>query len=169
MAEIASGRWSAASDAARHDGLVLFHIGMRINRWRAVRAWWPVFAAMAPMLSELARHPELGMLGAQSHWSGRTLMVVQYWRDLDALTGYSRAADRAHLPAWQAFNRAARAARAAGDRAAAVGIFHETYLIGAGQSEAVYVNMPVAGLAGATAHVPVGRRGDTAIERLAAR
>ena len=32
----------------RHEGpLVVFHIGMTINRWTRPRQWWPVAAAVA--------------------------------------------------------------------------------------------------------------------------
>ena len=42
-----------------------------------------------------------------------------------------------------------------------VGVWHETYQVGAGEYECVYVNMPKWGLAGAGEHVPaVGRLND---------
>jgi hypothetical protein len=66
-------------------------------------------------------------------------MVVQYWRDFDALEDYAKARDHAHLPAWQAFNKAIGSN---GD----VGIWHETYVIGPGQYENIYNNMPPYGL-----------------------
>jgi hypothetical protein len=47
-----------------------------------------------------------------------------------------------------------------------VGIWHETYLVGAGKYEAVYGNMPVFGLAAATNHVPAVGRRETARRRL---
>jgi hypothetical protein len=39
----------------------------------------------------------------------------------------------------------------------------------AGEYEAVYGNMPVHGLAKATSHVPVGKRGESAARRIGAR
>ena len=35
------------------EGTVVSLIGMRVNRWRSVRAWFPVFTAMPRMLKEL--------------------------------------------------------------------------------------------------------------------
>ena len=47
-----------------HDGdVVVFLIGMRINRFRSVRRWWPVFTAMPKMLRELSVDPSIGLLG----------------------------------------------------------------------------------------------------------
>jgi hypothetical protein len=50
-----------------------------------------------------------------------------------------------------------------------VGIWHETYLVQPGQYEAVYGNMPVFGLAAATAHLPAIGRRETARRRLGGR
>jgi hypothetical protein len=47
-------------------------------------------------------------------------------------------------------------------------VWHETYLVGAGRYETIYANMPRFGLAAAGAHLPVGRKGDRAAERLRA-
>src|SRR4051794_83662 len=139
--------------------VVVFLIGMRINRLRAVRQWGPVFVAMPKMLRELEAHPELGLLHAQTFVSGRTIQVVQYWRSADDLYAYSRSADREHLPAWRAFNRRARGNDS-------VGIFHETYVVPASGQENVAVNIPPAGLRAALGSVPVGRRGESAAHRL---
>ena len=62
------------------DEVVVFLIGMRINRLRRVRSWWPVFRSMGRMLAELAGRPEAGLLGARSYWSGRVLPTIQYLR-----------------------------------------------------------------------------------------
>lgn len=159
MTALARGRFSAAPDPDRHAGLVLFHIGMRINRLRAPRTWLPVLLAMPAMLRELSQRPELGLLGFETYRSGRTFLVVQYWRDFASLTAWARDTDAPHLPAWRAYNRAVR-------RSDAAGVFHETFTIGAGGSEAVYVDMPVMGLARATAHVPIAHRGQSAARRM---
>jgi hypothetical protein len=81
-------------------------------------------------------------------------MVVQYWRSFELLTAYALGRDQAHLPAWRAFNKAIGTN---GD----VGIWHETYVIGPGKSECIYVNMPPYGL-GAVGELrdATGRRGD---------
>lgn len=132
-------RGERLSDA--HDGpVVLFLIGMRINRWHRPDKWLPVARAMPRMLAELYARPELGLLGHETALSGwRTLLTIQYWRDFDALHAYAHAKDQAHLPAWGAFNRASRGNDA-------VGIFHETYVVPEGAHESIYVDMPRFGL-----------------------
>ncbi len=122
------------------DGLVVFLIGARVNRLRAVRSWWPVIAAMPRMLQELQREPALGLLGVTSCVQGRGALAVQYWRDLESLLAYAHATDHAHRPAWREFNRRARDARGA------VGIWHETFVVPPGAHESVYVDMPAQGL-----------------------
>ena len=156
---VVAGRHTADPDPATQSQVVLFLVGMRINRLRAVRQWLPVLLAMRPMLRELAARPELGLLSFQVFRSGRTFLVVQYWRDFDALNAWARAGDEPHLPAWRAYNRAARASDA-------VGVFHETYTVGTDGWETIYVNMPVVGLAHATRHAPIARRGQAAAHRL---
>jgi len=156
---IARGRFTADPDPDQHAGLVLFHIGMRINRLREPHHWVPVLRAMPRMLDELSARPELGLLSFEVFRSGRTFLVVQYWRDFDSLNSWARSGDQPHLPAWRAFNRAAR-------RSDAAGVFHETFLIGTQNSETVYVDMPVMGMARATRHVPIARRGQSAAHRI---
>jgi Domain of unknown function (DUF4188) len=142
-----------------HDGeVVVFLIGMRINKLRKIHKWLPTAMAMPKMLRELAKHPDKGMLGARSYVSGRDVMVVQYWRSFEALERFARSADDPHLPAWRAFNTRVGTG---GD----VGIWHETYTIAAGTAEAIYNNMPVHGLAAATSSVPVARKGQSAAYR----
>lgn len=155
---IVPGRHSADLDPEQHAGLVLFHVGMRINRLRAVHAWAPVLLAMRRMLVELTAHPELGLLDFSVFRSGRTFLAVQYWRDFAALDAFARTTDQPHLPAWRAYNRAARTSDA-------VGVFHETFTVGTSW-ETVYVNTPVMGMARATRHVPIGHRGQSAAHRI---
>ena len=38
------------------DGLVVFLIGMRINKWWKIHQWLPVFLAMPKMIKELYTH-----------------------------------------------------------------------------------------------------------------
>ncbi|MHC1562931.1 DUF4188 domain-containing protein [Actinomycetospora sp. C-140] len=122
---------------------VVFVLGMHINRpWR-VREWLPVATAMRPMIVELQRRPELGMLRAELGWMFGGPAVLQYWRSYDQLIAYARSADERHVPAWRAFNRAAR-------HTDAVGVFHETYRVTEGTWETVYSHMPEVGLRAAT-------------------
>jgi hypothetical protein len=123
----------------RLDGeFVVFLIGMRVNRWWKVHKWARVAAAMPRMIRELESKPELGFLGAEQ-WFGRTTLMLQYWRSMDALMGYAKARGSEHLPAWRSFNKLVGTN---GD----VGIWHETYRIHAGAYENVYVNMMPFGL-----------------------
>jgi hypothetical protein len=127
--------------------IVVFIIGMRINRLRRVSSWWPVARSMRRMLAELQRRPDAGLLGARSYWSGRVLLTVQYWRSLEQLGAYARDGKLAHAPMWGAFNRRTAAT-------ADVGIFHETYTVRADQIETLYGNMPPFGLSAAQRAVP---------------
>lgn len=148
------GRFSAAFDS----DFVVFLIGMRFNKPWKVWRWLPVARAMPAMLNVLAKHPELGCLGSHQ-WIGRTTILVQYWRSFEHLERFARADDLPHLEAWRRFNRAVSSS---GD----VGVWHETYQVQAGAFEAVYANMPVFGLAAATAHVPVAAIGHSSAARL---
>ena len=120
---------------ARAEGVVVFLIGMRINRWWKIHRWLPVALAMQRMLRELRGRPGSGFLGA-SLLPG---FSVQYWESLDALLAY--AADRSgqHFPAWADFYKRVGTN---GD----VGIWHETYAAPAGAFESMYVNVPPTGL-----------------------
>ena len=117
---------------------VVFLIGLRVNQPLKIHKWLPVFTAMPKMLTELYRQPEMGFLHAES-WFGRTTIMVQYWRSMDQLLAYAKMRDAAHLPAWQAFNKAV-------GTDGSVGIWHETYAVSPGAYENVYVNMPPFGL-----------------------
>jgi hypothetical protein len=148
MSSIFQQRMTAAVDSE----FVVFLIGMRVNRPWKIHRWLPVMAAMPRMLRELSAAPELGFLGAET-WFGRTTMMVQYWRSFEHLHAYAHAREHAHLPAWTAFNRQTGNN---GD----VGIWHETYQVGPGRYECMYVNMPRFGLARVGEHLPAvgGRR-----------
>jgi GH15 family glucan-1,4-alpha-glucosidase len=124
--------------ARLEGGFVVFLIGMRINNPLLIHKWWPVAAAMPRMLKELNRQPELGFLHSEM-WFSRTLILLQYWRSMEHLMNYAKAKEAAHLPAWQAFNKAIGAN-------GSVGIWHETYQVSPGGYENVYVNMPPFGL-----------------------
>ncbi len=143
MAKINTERMTAKIDG----DFVVFLIGFRVNRWWKFWRWIPIFFTMPRMLIELGKHPELGLLHARTHFGFGKAMVVQYWRSFEALHAYSTSGDRAHRPAWKAFNKAIGTR---GD----VGIWHETYLIQDGQHESVFGNMPPYGLGMAGELVP---------------
>jgi hypothetical protein len=152
MSKVIPERMSAEIDG----DFVVFAIGMRINKPWKVHKWLPTFLAMPRMLKELQARPESGFLGSIS---GGTL-IVQYWRSFDHLEAYARSQDHEHWPAWVSFNKRMRASR--GD----VGIWHETYLVRAGQYETVYSGMPPWGLGKAGTLVPAAGRKESARGRV---
>jgi hypothetical protein len=121
--------------AVRDEGVVVFLIGMRINRWWKIHRWLPVALAMPRMMRELAGRPDSGLLG----WFFGWLFTVQYWESTEKLLAYASDRSGQHFPAWAAFNR--RIGKN-GD----VGIWHETYVVPRGAIENIYVNMPRFGL-----------------------
>lgn len=144
---INKGRLTAISD----EGVVVFLIGMRINKLLAFHQWVPVFMAMGKMLPELYKNPSLGFKSYEM-WFSRTLILVQYWESSEKLLDYAKARDSEHLPAWKAFNNAAM-------KTNAVGIWHETYVVQKGMAENMYVNMPTFGFGKVGTLVPaVGTR-----------
>ncbi len=155
MAKIFPGRYTARTDKP----FVVFLIGMRINQLWAVHKWMPVAAAMPPMLKTLAAHPTKGLLGVESWVRWREVLTVQYWRSFEELEQFARNPTDPHLQAWKDFNQ-----RVGSD--GSVGIWHETFLVEAGQFECVYGNMPRYGLAAATEHVPAVGNRETARLRL---
>ena len=152
MGQIFSQRMTAEFEG----DFVVFVIGMRINRRWKLHEWMPVFIAMPRMLRELSAKPDTGFLGVVNGLG----MIVQYWRSFEDLERYARSRDHAHWPAWVAFNKNVRAA--SGD----VGIWHETYLVRAGEYETVYSAMPKFGLAAAGRHVPASGSREFARGRL---
>jgi Domain of unknown function (DUF4188) len=157
--KIHNGRWTAT-----HEGeLVVFLIGMRINRPWKLNKWWPVLTAMPRMLKWLDQNPQAGLLHyEQAFKSPLSPMIIQYWRSFEDLERFARSADAPHVPAWKEFNTAVRAS---GD----VGIWHETYRVAPGASETLYGNMPASGLGLAGQLLPVGTTAATAAKRIGAR
>lgn len=156
MAEIIKQRMTVANE----QELVVFLIGMRVNKVWKVQKWMPVAAAMARMLKELNEHPEMGFLGVESTLNFPTTLMVQYWRSFEDLAVYAGNRDATHLPAWREFNRRISSN---GD----VGIWHETYRIPAGQYEAVYNNMPAFGMGKVWPLVPATGQRESARTRMA--
>lgn len=155
MVQVVPGRFTARRD----EPFAVFVIGLRVNRLLDLRRWLPTAMAMGPMLKELYRRPEKGLLGAETFLSWRGITMIQYWRSFEDLERFARDPDDPHLPAWQRFNREAK-------KSGSVGIFHETYLVEPGSYEAVYANMPPFGLAKATEMVPAVGVKESARRRL---
>lgn len=156
MSEILKGRYTA--DVSRlGDEVVVFIIGMRINKPFKLGLWLPVFKAMATMLKYLTERPEKGMLAYRG--SVFPLFLVQYWRSFEDLERFARNADDPHLEPWRRFNRKI-------GKSGDVGIWHETYRVKTADIESIYGNMPREGLGVAAPMVPVRRGKDSAAARI---
>jgi len=157
MAVVIPGRFTADTE----QSFVVFLIGMRVNQFWNFSKWIPTARAMGPMLQVLYQFPEKGFLGQESFFRlfPLEIVLISYWRSFEHLEQFARNQDDPHLQAWQDFNR-----NIGND--GSVGIWHETYQVQPRQAEAIYVNMPVFGLAKATAHLPLTRTKETARERI---
>lgn len=160
---------STSTTHAHEDALVVFNIGMTIRAKHRPDLWLPVFRAMPRMLRELhdnraraerGEADDLGFLGHELLVGGKGPWVVQYWRSTKQLYAYATDSTREHLPAWRAFNSAARR------HPGAVGIWHETFAVPRGGVETVYAGGAHLGLGAATGMVAIGRRGRHAQQRL---
>lgn len=149
------GRYTAQPD----ESFVVFLIGMRVNRLLAFHKWVPISRLMGPMIAELSKQPESGFLHAETMLYWRGVAIVQYWRSFEHLHAYAHQKGGLHLPAWADFNRRV-------GNNGTVGIWHETYRVQPGHSEAIYVNMPRFGLAAGVNHLPVKGRFDSARGRM---
>lgn len=155
MAKIYTQRLTAEVEG----DFVVFLIGARFNKpWKLIKNFWFV-KSMPKMLSELEKHPEMGLLGYRQHFSPTGVMVLQYWRSFEHLEAYSRNKDAAHFPNWVKFNKKIGSN---GD----IGIWHETYKVRAGEYESVYNNMPAYGLGKAGKLVPAAGYRSTAAGRI---
>ena len=144
---------------ARMDGdFVVFMIGMRINSFWKIHKWFPVILSMPKMIKELYANKDYGFLN-MNNWFGRTTIMVQYWRSFEDLDAYAKNKDLVHLPAWRIFNLKIR-------NSGAVGIWHETYKVSAGNYENIYVNMPKFGLSKAANLLSVTEIKNDATQRM---
>ncbi len=144
MTPIAGRRMRAEIDG----DFVVFLIGARFNsKLHLYRTFLDLGGrrGMVHMLQYLMAHPEKGLLGFQQ--LGLTT-IAQYWRSFDHLEAFARDQDDPHLAAWRTYwKRVGQSGRS--------GIWHETYLVRAGEYEAVYGNMPPFGLGRAGRVVPM--------------
>lgn len=132
--------------------IVVFALGMRINRWWKVWRWRPVLMEMPPMLREQASDPTIGPLSVRPVFGFRNIGVLQHWQTAEHLHTDAHQAGGAHLGAKRRFNKKIGTSDD-------VGIWHETYVVPAGHSNSVFVNMPRYGLGVAgTLHPAKGAR-----------
>jgi hypothetical protein len=156
-ASVFNGRYTAHLDG----DFVVFLIGARINSWRKLlRLGW-IGQANSAMYRVLEANPKYGYLGGEAFTRNffRESINITYWRSYEHLEQFARNQNDPHLETWRRFNR-----EIAND--GSFGIWHETYLVKAGNYETVYGNMPRFGLAKATAHLPMTGRKQTARGRL---
>lgn len=154
MADVRQGRWTAQIEG----DFVVFVIGARLDRVRALRSLLDLGGrrGMPAMLHELSKDPGSGLLGYEMGNLLGTFMV-QYWRSFDALETWANSKDDPHAEVWRNYwRRVGKQSR--------TGIWHETYLVRAGEYEAVYANMPPTGLAKASTMTPL--TGSSARSRL---
>ncbi len=108
------------------------------------------------MLDYLVEHPEKGLLAYEMGFP----TIVQYWRSFEHLEAFAKDKDDPHLEVWRNYwRRVGRSGR--------TGIWHETFLVRAGEYEAVYGNTRARGLGKAGRLVPVAES-SSARERLKA-
>jgi hypothetical protein len=153
MAEVAGRRMTAEIEG----DFVVFLIGARFNnKLGLARSFMDLGGrrGMKHMLDFLVEHPEKGLMA----YDMGIPTIVQYWRSFEQLEAFATDKDDPHLDVWrQYWRRVGRSGR--------TGIWHETYLVRAGQYEAVYGNMPARGLGKAGRLVPVAEA-SSARERL---
>jgi Monooxygenase af470-like len=134
--------------AAEVDGdFVVFLIGARPNsKLRLLQAFRDLGGrrGMKHMLDYLVAHPEKGLLAYEMGFP----TIVQYWRSFDHLEAFAKNGDDPHLDVWRNYwRRVGKSGR--------TGIWHETFLVRAGEYEAIYGNMRPRGLGKAGRLVPL--------------
>ena len=134
MGQVAGRRMTAEIEG----DFVVFLIGARFNtKLQLARSLVDLGGrrGMKHMLDYLVTHPEKGLLAYEMGLP----TIVQYWRSFEQLEAFAKDQDDPHLQPWRDFwKRLGKDTR--------TGIWHETYLVQAGQYEAVYGNMPPHGL-----------------------
>ncbi|WP_138758942.1 monooxygenase family protein [Modestobacter altitudinis] len=143
MAEIRTGRYGAEIDG----DFVVFLIGARLNKPQhllaSVRDLGGRRRGMQAMLAALVADPEKGLLGYRMGFP----VIVQYWRSFEHLEAFARDPGDLHRPTWLEWFRR--------DPKGRTGIWHETFLVRAGEYEAIYDSVPESGLAVAGRVVPL--------------
>jgi len=142
MAEVAGRRMTAEIEG----DFVVFLIGARVSKLQLVRSVMDLGGrrGMKHMLDYLVERPEKGLLAYEMGIP----TIVQYWRSFEHLEAFAKDKDDPHLEVWRRYwRRVGRSER--------TGIWHETYLVRAGEYEAVYGNMAPHGLGKAGRLVPV--------------
>jgi hypothetical protein len=136
--KVNKGRWTAEIEG----DFVVFLIGARVNSKRhplkAIKALGGR-KGMSGLLDHLVAHPEKGLLGYET----MGFVNVQYWRSFEQLEAFARDKDDPHLELWRQYWKLVGSG-------ADAGVWHETFLVRAGEYETIYANMPPNGLARAS-------------------
>lgn len=136
--KIRSGRYAALG----HKNLVVFIIGMRINKWYRVDLWWKVLRAMAEMLRELqSNDKDLGFYGNETYGMAALLfgypsIQVTYWESVEKLHEFS--SGKSHKTGMKNFLTMMNRSNGA------VGVYHELYEVS--RAESIYRDMNEFGL-----------------------
>ena len=142
MGAVQQGRFTAEIEG----DFVVFLIGARPSPLRLFRSLADLGGrrGMKHMLDHLVANPDKGLLGYELGLK----TIVQYWRSFDHLEAFAKDRADPHLAAWRNYwKRVGTSTR--------TGIWHETFLVRAGEYEAIYANMPPHGLGRASRLVPV--------------
>jgi hypothetical protein len=132
---------------AEIDGdFVVFLIGASFDVRHPIRTFGDLGGrrGMKHMLEYLTAHPEKGLLGFEMGLP----TIVQYWRSFEHLEAFARDDSDPHLAAWRNYWRRVGTQNR-------TGIWHETFLVRAGEYEAVYANTPPRGLGKAGRLLPI--------------
>ena len=142
------GNAVAGRQTAEIDGdFVVFIIGAGISPLHPIRSMRDLggMRGMMYMLKHLSTKPDKGLLHYEMP---NPFYIVQYWRSFDHLEAFARDEDDPHSKAWRKYWK-----RVGKDNRSP--IWHETYLVRAGEYEAIYANCKPRGLALAGQLVPV--------------
>ena len=116
----------------------MFLIGARFSMRHPIQSFNDLGGlkrGMRQMLDYLVAHPDKGLLGYEMGLK----TIVQYWRSFELLEAFAKDKGDPHLQVWRDYwKRVGKSTRS--------GIWHETFLVRAGEYEAIYGNMPAYGL-----------------------
>lgn len=154
--QVFPGRFTAQIDGP----FVVIRLGIRVNRLFLFWKWLPTLRMLAPVLKTLLHSPAPGLLESFSIFylsAGRG--IVQYWRSFDELEAFAQSDESPYLELWRRYYRSPGVD-------GSVGLWYEAFLVERNRYESVYDNMPIAGLAVASHHLPAVGRRETARRRL---
>lgn len=155
MKDIFPGRYTAEFK----DTIIVFVIGMRVNRLFALHKWLlPTFNTLRLWI-HVKTNPPKGYLYGYLYLYCRGIGMMQYWHDFTALETFSHDKNQPHYKAWSQL-----ALQTESDKT--FGYWHETYEINPNRTEAIYGSMPRFGLAAASNHEQLKIREDSARSRL---